>query len=39
LQSEDEIGGLADLVKAGYIRAIGLPEAGPNRGAQIRCVS
>ena len=27
---EDTIGGLADLVKAGYIRAIGLSEVGPD---------
>ena len=27
---EDTIGGLADLVKAGYVRAIGLSEVGPD---------
>jgi len=27
---EDTVGGLADLVKAGYVRAIGLSEVGPD---------
>lgn len=35
---EDTIGGLADLVKAGYIRAIGLSEVGPETIRRARAV-
>jgi aryl-alcohol dehydrogenase-like predicted oxidoreductase len=35
---EETIGGLADLVKAGYIRAIGLSEVGPDTIRRARAV-
>jgi aryl-alcohol dehydrogenase-like predicted oxidoreductase len=35
---EETVGGLADLVKAGYIRAIGLSEVGPETIRRARAV-